>query len=122
VGANRGLLASDWPHWLRFGVENGVPSVPAGGPDTPGIGGITVFAQGPLGGQVGSLGQVAVPGPDGTPITDAGHPKDESLGTNVARKVLALLAAGGDEVSVLPVSYRTTLLAARLDNTRLHAA
>jgi hypothetical protein len=121
-GPNKDMLSADWPHWLRVGIENGVPSLPAGGADIPGLGGVTVFAQGALGGQVGSLGQVAVPGPDGTPITDAGHPKDQALGTNVARRVLELFATTGETVTDLPISYRTTLVHGQLENTGLQVA
>jgi len=81
-----------------------------------------VFLQGPLGGQVGSLGQVAVPGPDGEPITAAGHDKDRALGTNLARFVLELLASDGELVTDLPITYRTAKMNARMDNTGFQVA
>lgn len=115
-------ISADWPHWIRVGIEEGVPSLPAGGPDIPGVGGVTVYMQGPLGGQIGNLGQVAVPGPDGTPITEAGHPKDRALGTNLARFALELLETEGEIVSEMPLSYRTAKMAARMDNTGFHVA
>ncbi len=115
-------ISAEYPHWLRTGVEEGVPSMPAGGPDVPGLGGVTVFAQGPLGGQVGNLGQVGVPGPDGTPIFDAGHAKEQALGTNLARFVLELLDTEGEIVTDLPITYRTTVMNARMDNTGFQVA
>jgi hypothetical protein len=101
-------ISSDWPHWLRAGVDEGV-------------GGVTVFVQGPLGGQVGSLGQVTVPGPDG-PITSAGHAKDQALGTNLAQFTLDLLATEAELVSDFPIAYRTARFAARMDNVGFHVA
>jgi hypothetical protein len=122
-GANRDMLSSDWPHWMRLGVETGVPSYPSGGPDIPGLGGITVFAQGPLGGQVGSLNhRVAITDQDGSVITDPGHPKDKALGTNLAREILRLFAAGGETTNQLPLSYRTAVFNARMDNTGFQVA
>jgi hypothetical protein len=116
-------ISSHFVHWLRLGIEQGVPSLPAGGADIPGVGGITVFAQGALGGQIGSFRTATgVPGPDGVPITETGHPKEQALGTNLARVALNLLESDGEIVSEMPVSYRTARIAARLDNTGLQVA
>jgi hypothetical protein len=120
-GADNLQISANFAHYLREGVEQGVPSVPPGGAGLPGVGGVTVFAQGPLGGQIGSL-RAAVPGPDGTPITEQGHPKEEALGTNFARRALQALAEDGEAVTELPVSYRTTILNARVDNTGFQLA
>ncbi len=116
-------ISAHFVHWLRVGIEQGVPSLPSGGADIAGVGGVTVFAQGALGGQIGSFRtQTAIPGPDGTPITESGHPKEQALGTNLARVALNLLASDGEIYSELPVSYRTARIAARLDNTGLQVA
>lgn len=115
-------ISANWPHWTRTGVESGVPSMPAGGPDVPGVGGVTVYLQGPLGGQIGSLGQVSIPTPDGGSITAAGHAKDAALGTNVARFALELLASSAETYTELPISYRTTVINARMDNVGFHVA
>jgi hypothetical protein len=115
-------ISADWPHWLRTGIEEGVPSLPAGGPDVPGLGGVTVYLQGPLGGQIGSLGRVGVPGPDGEPIFQAGHPKERALGTNLARFTLELLATRAEIVSDLPIRYRTARFHARMDHIGFQVA
>ncbi len=116
-------ISSHFVHWLRVGIEDGVPSLPAGGADIPGVGGVTVFAQGALGGQIGSFRQTTgIPGADGTPITETGHPKEQALGTNLARVALNLLASDGEQFTEMPVSYRTALINARLDNTGLQTA
>ncbi len=122
-GENNLQISSHFIHWLRLGLENGVPSMPAGGADIPGLGGVTVFAQGPLGGQIGSFrGDVAIPGPDGTPITETGHPKEQALGTNLARRALEVLATDSEVFSDLPVSYRTATINARMENNGLQVA
>lgn len=115
-------ISADFPHWLRVGIEEGVPSLDTTEPDVPGIGGVTVYLQGPLGGQVGSLGRVELPGPDGTLVGGVGHAKDEQLGTNLARLALELLATEAEIVDTLPLSYRTAVFNARMDNTGFHVA
>ncbi len=51
AGSHNTQLSSDYAHWLRQGVEDGVL-----GPDgemVPGVGGIAVFYQGAVGSQIG---------------------------------------------------------------------
>ncbi len=115
-------ISSHFIHWLRLGVEDGTPSVPPGGADEPGIGGITVYFQGPLGGQIGSIRGAPVPGPDGTPITESGHPKDQALGTNLARRALELLRTSATVHTQMPLSFRSARAAARMDNTGFQVA
>jgi hypothetical protein len=96
-GANNLLVSAHYVHYLRDKLEQGV-----GAPwldPIAGIGGITVFVQGALGGQIGSIRNAPVPGPDGTPITESGHPKEEALGTNLARRSLEILRDDGETVT-----------------------
>ena len=60
--------------------------------DLPGIGGVTVFVQGALGGQIGSIRGTHPPGPDGTPLTVLGHAMEQAIGTNAAALALKALA------------------------------
>ncbi|MCA9676090.1 MAG: hypothetical protein H6708_21610 [Kofleriaceae bacterium] len=115
-------ISSHFPHWFRDGVEHGTPSVPPGGADEPGIGGVTVYAQGAVGGQIGSIRGAPVPGPDGTPITESSHEKDQALGVNLARRTLELLRSDETVYTDLPLTYRTVQVAARLDNIGLQVA
>jgi len=51
TGDSNQKLSSDWPHWLRDGIENGVA-----GPDgamEPGVGGLTLLFQSAIGVQIG---------------------------------------------------------------------
>jgi hypothetical protein len=115
-------ISSHFIHWFRAGVEDGTPSVPPGGDGEPGIGGITVYMQGPLGGQIGSIRGAPVPGPDGTPITESSHEKDQALGVNLARRTLELLRTSATVHTELPLSFRSARIAARMDNVGFHVA
>ena len=59
------MITAHYPHWLREHVEQGVLTTESKYADTdlPGLGGVTVFVQGALGGQIGSLRGTHPPGP-----------------------------------------------------------
>lgn len=111
AGSKNNLLSADYVHWLRDTVENGVA-----GEGIAGLGGKTVFVQGPLGGQVGPGGGVAPIGTDGTPISTAGLPKAEAVGTNVAKLALDALAKTGEDAATSEITLRTKEIYARVDN------
>lgn len=118
-------VTAHYPHWLREGVENGVTTAESiyAKTDLAGLGGVTVFVQGALGGQIGSLTGHGVhpPGPDGTPITVESHAEDQAIGTNAAAKALTALGEG-ETVSDLPLTVVSAKFAARMDNTLLQTA
>ncbi len=117
-------ITAHYPHWLRDHVEQGVLKTESkyAATDLPGIGGITVFVQGALGGQIGSIRGTHPPGADGTPVTVEGHIMEEALGTNAAAKALTALATTGESVSELPLSIKTAAYNARIDNIYFHVA
>lgn len=108
-GWDHNAASADYVHWLRAGIEDGLPDEAI-----PGIGGTVVFVQGALGGQVGP-GQAHPIGPDGTPITERGFAKAQACGTNLARLVLEQLP-GAEVVADPELSYRTATLWAELEN------
>lgn len=111
AGSHNNLLSADYVHWLRDTVEKGVDSE-----GIAGIGGTTVFVQGPLGGQVGPGGGVAPIGKDGAPISMAGLPKAEAAGTNVGKIALDALAKSGEDAAAFDITLRTQEIYARVDN------
>jgi hypothetical protein len=117
-------ITAHYPHWLRDHVETGVLASESkyAATDLAGIGGVTVFVQGALGGQIGSLRGTHPPGPDGTPITDVGHAMDEAIGTNAAARALTALAQNGESVSNLPLAVKSAAYNARIDNVYFHVA
>jgi hypothetical protein len=118
------MITAHYPHWLREHVEQGVLTTESkyATTDLPGLGGVTVFVQGALGGQIGSLRGTHVPGPDGTPIVDETSAKDQALGTNAAAKALIALRDSGESVSDLPLSVTSASFNARIDNIYFHVA
>ncbi|CAN5906608.1 hypothetical protein BH11MYX3_BH11MYX3_12600 [soil metagenome] len=117
-------ITAHYPHWLREHIENGVLTTESkyAATDLPGVGGITVFVQGALGGQIGSIRGTHPPGPDGTPLTMVSSAMDQALGTNAAAKALTALAQTGESVSVLPLSFKSAQYYARIENTFFHVA
>ena len=118
-------INAHYPHWVREGIENGVTHAQSifAATDLPGIGGITVFVQGALGGQIGSIRGAPVPGPGGTPVVDETNAKDIAIGTNVAAKALTILdGPDAEEVTSIPLSFKSAKYNARIDNTLFHVA
>jgi len=118
-------VTAHYPHWLRDSVENGVKTTDSifATTDLAGLGGVTVFVQGALGGQIGSLADHAVypPGPGGTPVMPDSNAKDQALGVNAAAKALTALQTG-ETVSDLPLSITSATYNARIDNTLFQVA
>ncbi len=112
TGSSNNLLSADYVHALRETVESGVAR-----DSLPGLGGITVFHNGAIGGQVGPGGGVAPRGEDGIPIPQSGLPKAMAAGRNVGALALRALASDGVEASVTAVSYRTAPIHCRAQNT-----
>lgn len=123
-GADNLLVSSHFVHFLRDAVEDGISLAQLPRRTTPlaGVGGVTIFVQGALGGQIGSIRSAPVPGPDGQPITESGHPKEEALGLNLGERALELLRDETESVSDLPLSYRSATFHARIDNVGFQVA
>ena len=117
-------VSSHYVHYLRDAIEDGITraQLPRRATALPGVGGVTVFVQGALGGQIGSIRGAPVPGPDGVPIIDSGHPKEEALGLNLGERALELLRDDGESVADLPLSYRSARFHARIDNVGFQVA
>ena len=126
------MVTAHYPHWLRDHVENGVLRSESqyAATDLAGLGGVTVFVQGALGGQIGSLRGTHPPGPEGSgagsgtypDITMESHAMDQAIGTNAAARALTALQASGESVSDLPLSITSAKFNARIDNTYFHVA
>lgn len=128
------MITAHYPHWLREHVEQGVLATESkyAGTDLAGLGGVTVFVQGALGGQIGSLRGTHPPGPasgsgagsgsDYPDITMTSHAMDQAIGTNAAARALTALQDSGESVSDLPLSVTSATYNARIDNTYFHVA
>lgn len=87
LGSRNPLISSDFVHYWRESVEKGLPE-----PDPmPGIGGLCVFVQGPVGGLMTPL-SLHVPDRDGQTVhKEDGIGKTKALGENLAERTLRLL-------------------------------
>ncbi len=117
--ADPGMVTAHYPHYLREAIESGLATTDSiyAKTDLAGLGGITVFVQGALGGQIGSIRTCHPPGPDGTPLTVENDVMEQALGKNAAAKGLTALATTGESVSDLPLAFKTATFDARIDNT-----
>ncbi|MDB4958817.1 MAG: hypothetical protein JWO36_6386 [Myxococcales bacterium] len=118
------MITAHYPHWLRDHVENGVLTTASkyALQNLAGLGGVTVFVQGALGGQIGSIRGTHPPGPNGTPITMESSAMDQAIGTNAAARALTALRDSGESTSVLPLSVKTAKFWAKIENTYFHVA
>lgn len=107
-GDDNTLLSSDFPHYLRDGVENG--AVSPDGTEVPGVGGMAAFCQGAIGAQIGP-GEIAPQTWAGDPLPRHSQQTMETVGKQLAYFVLQALGDGGgsitDETARLGVRNRT---------------
>jgi hypothetical protein len=112
-------LTSDYPHWLRTGIERGV--VGPDGTEVPGVGGVAVFINGALGSQIGP-GGLTLEAWDGTPVDRYQLLAAETLGTQLAYYALAALGPDGGSVTdeTADLGFRTVRFTVRVENRRYH--
>src|SRR5262249_38893782 len=117
-------ITAHYPHWLREHVEQGVTAAESkyAATDLAGLGGVTVFVQGALGGQLGSRRGTHPPGPGGVPVTMESHAMDQAIGTNAAARALTALRDEGETVSDLPLHFVSATFKARMENTLFQVA
>jgi len=120
VGFDNNLLSADVVYYIRQAVEQGVPATAAGGA-AAGLGGITVYVQGALGGQVGPIGTRPIAA-DGSVVADEGFARAEAAGTNVGRLALEALGrpAASEDVAAPRLALRTGDLLLRVENVSYH--
>lgn len=120
VGFDNNLLSSDVVHYIRETIEDGA-AANAALPAVEGVGGVALYVQGALGGQVGPIG-TRPPGPDGEPVTEEGFARAEAAGVAVGRLALEALAtpAQVEDVADPRLTVRTGELALRVENTFYH--
>ncbi len=120
VGFDNNLLSSDIVHYIRETVESGAPETAAGAA-MDGLGGMTLYVQGALGGQVGPIGTRPI-GADGEPVVEEGFARAEAAGTNVGRLALEAIstAATVEDVADPRLTMRTGDLLLRVENILYH--
>lgn len=104
------IITSDFPHYVRQGIESGLPASNTGKPSRPGVGGVCVYVSGAVGGLMTPLG-VGVPerfGPD-TTYRRGSFEKARALGYAVADLALDLLdrVSACEDVPEIALGART---------------
>jgi hypothetical protein len=117
-------INAHYPHWLRDHIDQGVLTTESiyATQNLAGLGGVTVFVQGALGGQIGSIRGTHPPGPTGTPVTMESTAMDQAIGTNAAARALTALRDTGESVSDLPLSMVSATYAAKVENNGFQLA
>ncbi len=117
-------ISAHYVHWLRRGIEEGVlaTETPYSQTDLPGLGGTTVFVQGALGGQIGSIRGTHPLDPSGAQLTTYNDAFEKAIGLNAAAYALEALATSGESTSELPLSFKSAQFHGRIENTFLNVA
>jgi hypothetical protein len=110
------LITSDFVHYMREGVEDGVTWDAA---STPGVGGICMFVNASVGGLMTPLG-ITVETPDGGAFRDASWEKSEALGKLIADLALQSNAAAAAAESPA-LSLRATQFYIPIENFAFQA-
>lgn len=115
------LTSSDFVHALREGVEKGLDLDSTSGPiERDGLGGIAIFFNGPLGGQVGP-GEVNHTDPMGNPVAE-GLERAYNNGRLLAVYAHEALGAGSETLETAPLGFRAREIYVEVLNSAYHVA
>lgn len=117
LGGDNTALTADFVHYLRAGVEQGVP----GGPSPrAGLGGQALFLNASVGGLMTPLG-ITVTDWDGVDHSGDTFEKAEALGEVVAGLALDALAAAGPPAEAPRLSFRAEVIEIPVENIGFQA-
>ncbi|MBX3272257.1 MAG: hypothetical protein KF729_18480 [Sandaracinaceae bacterium] len=123
LGSRNTRISGDVGHFLRAGIEAGVPA--PDGAATEGVGGITLWMNGAVGGQIGP-NQLDVRRWDGTPVVQRDDVWEftRTVGEQLAYHCLRALGPDGGSVTdeTAALGYRTRSFFVPVQNTRFHLA
>jgi hypothetical protein len=120
-GEDNDMVTADWPHWLRLGIEQGVTR---GGVDTPGVGGVTVYVSGAVGGLLCPYDfddLYGHEGLDGSTWERPGEGLDESMGWWLAHVALTALEDATEPEDECPLEVRSKVLELEAHNYGYHS-
>ena len=120
AGSSNQLLSSDFAHWLRLSIEEGV--VGPDGTPLPGVGGVAVFVNGALGAQIGP-NEARHEAWDGT-TPESGIPRAQNTGEQLGWLVLSALSDGGGASTeeTARLAFRTRTFYLDVQNKKYHFA
>lgn len=115
------LISSDFPHYVREAMENGVYN----GTEKmeEGLGGMALYFSGAIGGLMAPHPSIAIPNPyTGVEYAQPTFEKTKALGDQIALLSLAALRKKGDTLSTSNISVRAKTVFPDLDNTTFKIA
>jgi len=115
------LISSDFPHYIREGLEKGVYN----GEELvhEGIGGVAIYFSGAIGGLMAPHPSLGIPDPfTGEEYFEPTYKKTKALGDQVAIMSLDALKQKGDTLDNSNISLRAKTILAPLDNTTFKIA
>ncbi len=115
------LISSDFPHYVREGIEKGVHN----GSELmhEGLGGIAVYFSGAIGGLMAPHPTLSISDPfTGAEYAEPTFEKTKALGDNIAIMSLESLRSRGDTIANSNISVRAKTVMAPLDNTTFKIA
>jgi len=135
IGYNNQHISSDFPHYVREYVSNGLPAVMDGdteiAPALPGIDAPVVYISGSVGGLITPL-RISATTRDGTVIEENGYAKADAMGQRLAEFALEGLGAApmvtGDlsfamrefTTDVMNLQFKTGIFSLNLFNRRVY--
>lgn len=115
------LISSDFPHYVREGIEKGVYNGDKLMQD--GLGGVAIYFSGAIGGLMAPHPSIAISDPfTGTPYSEPTYEKTKALGDHIALMSLEALKTKGDTLASSSISVRAKTIIAPLDNTMFKIA
>ncbi len=120
-GESNDMVTADWPHWLRLGIEEGVD---VGDVHLPGVGGVTVYVSGAVGGLLCPYDfddLYGHEGLDGSTWERPGPGLDESMGWWLASMALGALESATAPEDACPLEVRSSVLELEAHNYGYHA-
>lgn len=115
------LISSDFPHYVREAIENGVYN----GTEMmhEGLGGVAIYFSGVIGGLMAPHPSISIQDPfTGESYAEPTYEKTKALGDNIALLSLEALRKNGDTLTTSNISLRAKTILAPLDNTTFKIA
>lgn len=115
------LISSDFPHYVREAVENGVYN--GAEKMEEGLGGVAIYFSGAIGGLMAPHPSISIADPfTGIEYAEPSFEKTKALGDQIALMSLAALKKQGDTLNRSNISVRAKTIYADLDNTTFKIA
>ncbi|MFT6369754.1 MAG: hypothetical protein ACJAWH_000834 [Maribacter sp.] len=115
------LISSDFPHYVREALENGVYNGTEKMED--GLGGVAIYFTGVIGGLMAPHPSISIPNPfTGVEYAEPTFEKTKALGDQIALMSLEALRKNGDTLTTSNISVRAKTIFPDLDNTTFKIA